>query len=108
MFKPTSKKVGGPRYNGSPRNGPKPRSVEWYKQNLPERFNNTKIAVRNTSGFTEEDCEIVAARVLAWNESPQPHINDYLLKENEKLFNKELLHSRYFTEQNDLEPPKDF
>ena len=69
---------------------------------MPERFNNTCITIRNTGNFSDSDAEIIAARVLYWNEGPQPHINDCLMKEEIKLFNKELLRHRYFTEQNDL------
>jgi len=105
---PRSKLSGVARFDGRGRNQAKPGTVKWYQQNMPERFNNTKIAIRNTSDCDEATAATIAARVLRWNEGPQQHINDSLMKEEQRLFNKELLRSRYFTEQNDLEPPKGF
>ena len=99
MDKPTSKRVGVSRFSGSGRNQVKPGTVKWYKDNVAERFNNTKIALRNTGGFSDHDAEKIAARVLRWNEGRQPVINDELLrKEQARLFALEKL-SNYKQEE---------
>lgn len=103
MDKPMSKKIGAPRFDGRGKNQPKPGSVKWYRQHTPDRLNNTKITIRETGGLDEESAEIVAARILRWNEGPQPHINDSLIKEEIRLFERQTI-SRYRNE----EPPEDF
>lgn len=72
MFQPNSKLVGGQRFNGSGQKkfDPKPGTVAFYKANMPDRLNNTKIQIRQGTGFSDSDCEVIAARVLRWNESP--------------------------------------
>lgn len=85
MDRPTSKKIGVPRFDGKGKLQPRPGSVKWYKQHMPERFNNTKITIRDTGGFTEEESERIAASVLRWNEGPQPHINDSIMKASDRL-----------------------
>lgn len=68
-----NKKLGAPRFAGYGRTNrkwdPQPGSVEWYKANMPERFNNTMINIRN-AGYDQQFSEQAAARVLAWSEKP--------------------------------------
>jgi hypothetical protein len=74
MDKSRSKMVGGPRSLRG-----KPGTVAFYKENIPERFNNTMITVRNTGGFDVHDAEIIAARVLRWNEGVGPERNAMMI-----------------------------
>lgn len=98
---PSSKKIGAPRFSGQGRIQAKPGTVKWYKQNIPERFNNIASNVES-AGYDKQSAEVIAARILKWNESPQPHINESIFKEQYKLFQKELLQNKYWVEQNDF------
>lgn len=68
LDQPRSKLSGVPRFGKNSK--PPPGTLEWYRRHMPDRLNNTKITVRDTGGFTDQEAELIAVRILRWNESP--------------------------------------
>lgn len=73
-----SKKIGVPRFSGKglAKFDPRPGTVQWYKANMPERFNNTKINIRSGLGCSDQEAERIAAQVLRRIEAPIQGIID--------------------------------
>lgn len=81
MDAPSNKRTGVARFSGAGATSAKPGTARWYKQHMPERFNNTKITVRDSGGFVDRDSELIAARVLKWNEMQhEHHVNPAMVK----------------------------
>lgn len=70
--KPTGKKFGGQRFNGTGlrKNDPRPGTLEFYKHHIPQRLNQIKATVMESGVFEEKAAEIIALRILQWQETP--------------------------------------
>ncbi len=88
MDKPLSKKIGVPRFDGRGKMQARPGTVKWYRQNIPQRFESVRQNIES-AGYDYAASEVIAARVLKWSESAQPHINESLLKEEKRLDDRE-------------------
>lgn len=91
LDKPRNKKLNSPRFSGQGRNEARPGTLRWYRQYMPQKLAEVAMTVAETGGFDPEASEVIAGRILHWQESKQAAINDEIMERAAKMFEKKKL-----------------
>lgn len=76
MDKTLPKKIGHARFAGKglSKFDPKPYTAEWYKANVPKRFDQVKATLMETGGFSAMDAEKATLNILRRSETALANI----------------------------------